>query len=81
MLLEASLISGCAATVGSGGGVSRAASTSWKRASSGAKILASTSFNSVKWRTSSLGRAVIASAKCVTPGKMSMGCSAVLAPE
>ena len=51
---------------------------SWRRsrrAASGAKILASTSLRRVKWRTSSLGRAVMASAKWVTPGRILMGCS------
>lgn len=52
-----------------------AAETSLKSCSWGAKILASTSLSSVKWRTSSFGRAVIVSAKCVIAGNMSMGWS------
>lgn len=59
----------------SGTGALRAASTSSKRVASGAKILASTSLRRVKCRTSSFGRAVMASVKWVTAGKMSMGCS------
>jgi hypothetical protein len=61
------------AELGSGSGVATAASTSLKSDSSGAKILASTSLSSVMCLTSSLGRAVMASAKCVVAGKMSMG--------
>jgi hypothetical protein len=45
------------------------------RSSSGAKIFASTSLSNVKCRTSSLGSAVIASAKCVIAGKISIDCS------
>lgn len=53
---------------------------SWKSVCWGTWILASTSLRRVKCLTSSLGKAVIASAKCVTPGKMSIGCSAAV-PE
>ncbi len=70
-LLDASLSSLAA----SGEVVLRVSWSSWSRVASGAKILASTSLRSVKCRTSSFGRAVMASAKCVTPGSMLMGCS------
>jgi hypothetical protein len=65
---------------GSGTGVLSVASRSWKRAASGANVLASTSLSSVKWRTSSLGSAVIASVKWVMAGKISIGCSCAGAP-
>lgn len=68
--LEASLF-----VRGSGRGALAAAATSRKSCSSGAKSLASTSLRRVKWRTSSLGRAVTQSAKWVIAGKMSMGWS------
>ena len=50
-----------------------AAETSLNNWSWGVKILASTSLSNVKCRTSSLGSAVIESAKCVIAGKMSIG--------
>ena len=58
-----------------GGGALSAASINRPRSSSGANIFASTSFRSVKCRTSSFGRAVIASAKCVIAGNISIDCS------
>jgi len=57
----------------SGRGAFSAASTRRPSSSSGAKIFASTSLSSVKCRTSSFGRAVITSAKCVIAGKISIG--------
>lgn len=49
----------------------KAICTNLMSSSSGANIFASTSFSKVKCRTSSFGRAVMASAKCVIAGKIS----------